>query len=104
MYKKIKKGVNFMNLLVDKMQEYVISVFTLRANEKECLFPIDNPIVENLLDDEILYHHFKRGDTSAIKARIKESIEQFCYELDNQATGNWIYDLTYDLSIPKDEK
>lgn len=93
-----------MNELINNMQEYIISVFTLRSHKKYCLCPIDSQLIQDLLDDKILYHHFKRGDTSAIKARIEESLTQFCHELDNQATGNWIYDLTDDLTIPKDDE
>lgn len=92
------------NKLMCNMQEYIESVFYLKTQGKECLCPIDNPIVQDLINDEILYRHYKRGDTSVIQIRIEESLNHFCNELYNQATGNLLYDLTKDLDIPAEDE
>lgn len=49
------------NKLMCNMQEYIESVFYLKTQGKECLCPIDNPIVQDLINDEILYRHYKRS-------------------------------------------
>lgn len=56
------------------MQEYIESVFYLKTQGKECLCPIDNPIVQDLINDEILYRHYKRGDTSVMSYIIKQQV------------------------------
>lgn len=52
-----------MNKLVNNMQEYVESVFNLKKQGENSYFPVENPLI-NLLDDEILYRHYQKGDTS----------------------------------------
>lgn len=92
-----------MDKVINHINEYISSVFFLKDQGKDNLCPIDNPIIQELLNDKFLYDHYKRKDTYAIKTRIKESLDSFCTELDNQATGNWIYDLTKDLDLPTED-
>ena len=51
-----------MDKLVNNMQEYVESVFNLKKKGENSYFPVENPLT-NLLDDEILYRHYQKGDT-----------------------------------------
>lgn len=36
---------------------------------KNCFCPIDNPIVQDLINDKFLYEHYKSKDTYTIKAK-----------------------------------
>lgn len=96
--------------LNDKILEYIESVFVLRTRGKNCLCPIDNPIIQELLNDETLYTCYITGDINALKASINEVLghydeqeipKRFYYQLDNQMVGNWLYDyLPDELDIP----
>lgn len=92
-----------MDKLVNNMQEYVESVFNLKKNGENSYFPVENPLT-NLLDDEILYRHYQKGDTSAIATRVEEALSLFSQELHNQVTANWIYDIRSELTIPPDNE
>lgn len=92
-----------MDKLVNNMQEYVESVFNLKKKGENSYFPVENPLT-NLLDDEILYRHYQKGDTSAIATRVEEALSLFSQELHNQATANWIYDIQSELTIPPDNE
>lgn len=57
-----------------------------------------------LLDDEILYRHYQKGDTSAIATRVEEALNLFSQELHSQATANWIYDIRSELTTPPENE
>lgn len=92
-----------MDKLVNNMQEYVESVFKLKKQGENSYFPVENPLT-NLLNDEILYRHYQKGDTSAIATRVEEALNLFSQELHSQATANWIYDIRSELTTPPENK
>lgn len=92
-----------MDKLVNNMQEYVESVFNLKKKGENSYFLVENPLTD-LLDDEILYRHYQKGDTSAIATRVEEALSLFSQELHNQATANWIYDIRSELAIPPEKE
>lgn len=92
-----------MDKLVNNMQEYVESVFNLKTKGENSYFLVENPLTD-LLDDEILYRHYQKGDTSAIATRVEEALSLFSQELHNQATANWIYDIRSELATPPEKE
>lgn len=92
-----------MDKLVNNMQEYVESVFNLKKRGENSYFLVENPLTD-LLDDEILYRHYQKGDTSAIATRVEEALSLFSQELHNQATANWIYDIRSELATPPEKE
>lgn len=83
-----------MDKLVNNMQEYVESVFNLKKKGENSYFLVENPLTD-LLDDEILYRHYQKGDTSAIATRVEEALSLFSQEL---------HDIRSELATPPEKE